>query len=165
MLFQRDCADRCAPSTAGDRVCFGNPWKWFGSLDLLLPHEAVEEQHGVTLQPGSGWLSAQHGSAFPCQLLHLWAQLEVWKRLLQHLPLHVGNEPQWKYHLLDGYRCGQVHACGASPSSHQLFECTQSHVWSTWAMDAQHLNVSSRLHFETQHNLLRELHGRDWTQT
>lgn len=62
-------ADQSAPSAAGHRVRSGSRWKRFCSFHLLLPLEALEKQHGATLQPGSGWLHAHHGSAPPSQLL------------------------------------------------------------------------------------------------
>lgn len=160
MPFQWNPADQCPAASAVHRVYLWSPREWFGSLDLLLPHQAVEEQHGVTLQPVNSGFSAQRGLAFPRHLLHVQHRLDVWGRSVQHLPLHVGIEPQCKYHLLDGYRPGQVHARGASPSSHQLPECLQSHVWSPCRMGAHHLNDGSCLQSGTQqHNPLRELLG------
>lgn len=44
MPFQQHSAHQPAATTFVDRVHFGIPWKWFGSLDLLLPPEALEEQ-------------------------------------------------------------------------------------------------------------------------
>lgn len=152
--FQWDCADQCAASSVGDRVCFGSHQQWLGSLDLLLPYEALEEQHRAPLQPGNGWLSAQHGFAFPRQLLRLRAQVDVWTPLLQHLPLHVGNESHWKYLLLGSHSCRQVHACGASTSSHQLAECLQSHDWSAWNMGTHNLNDCPYFHFKTWKRIL-----------
>lgn len=54
MQFQWDPSYQCAASSADIGVYFWCPGQWFGPLDLQLPHEALEEQHGVTLQPGTG---------------------------------------------------------------------------------------------------------------
>lgn len=71
MQLQRSCADQDSPSSADDGVHSGPCWKRSGSDHLLLPPEAVEEQHGAALQPGCVRFHAHPGSAAPCLLLPL----------------------------------------------------------------------------------------------